>query len=298
MRPNTITYPPSGIEPIGVIQFIHGMCEHRKRYADTMNFFNQKGFICAIMDLRGHGENIMTPDDLGHFDCSYRDIIEDIHDYTMYLKREHPKLPMILLGHSMGSLIARVYLKKYSKEIDALILSGTPSNNPLAGAAKAAIRIMASFKGWRYHSNTMAKLVTGPFEKPFMKEGIQNGWLSRDRQVVEAYNEDPLCGFTFSLNGYYVLMNLMQQAYDRKGWMRRNTVLPIMVISGGNDPCRTSDKAFKNAVNHLKRCGFSNTYYKLYVNMRHELFHEFDHEEVYQDILKFFEIKMGIETGE
>ena len=205
MRPNTITYPPEGTKPIGVIEFVHDMSEHRGRYLDTMKFFNQKGFICAITDLRGHGENILTKDDLGHFgdDCTYRDIIEDIHDYTLFLKREYPHLPFILLGHGMGSLIVRAYAKKHSKEIDALIISGSPSNNALAGLAKIMIRLMVLFKGWRYHSQTMANLVTGPFEKPFMNEGIKNSWLTKNRKTVEEYNASPLCGFNFSLNGYY-----------------------------------------------------------------------------------------------
>ena len=87
MRPNTITYPPNGIKPLGVIEFVHGMCEHRKRYEHTMQKFNEYGFICAITDLKGHGENITTKDELGYFgDEGYEGLIEDVHQYTMFLK--------------------------------------------------------------------------------------------------------------------------------------------------------------------------------------------------------------------
>ncbi len=296
MRPSTITYPPEGTEPIGIIQFVHGMSEKRQRYEKTMNVFNQRGFICAIADLKGHGENIITEDDLGDFGHEgYKGLVEDVHDYTMFLKREFPNLPLILLGHSMGSLIARVYLKKYSKEIDALILSGSPSNRLTATPAKALIRIMALFRGWNYRSPLMNSLVNGPFEKPFEKEGILNAWLTRDRFIVDEYNNDPLCGFTFTLNGYLTLMNLMTQVYGKTGWVSKNKSLPIMFISGGDDPCRISDKAFKDAALHLKKCGYPNLYYKMYPEMRHELFNEKDNEEVYQDIFKFLEIKARIE---
>ena len=67
MRPHTITYPPDGVEPIGVIEFVHGMCETRNRYAAPMEYFSRHGYICAIADMRGHGENILTTDDLGYF---------------------------------------------------------------------------------------------------------------------------------------------------------------------------------------------------------------------------------------
>lgn len=297
MRPSTITYPPEGMKPIGIIEFVHGMCENRSRYKQAMEIFNQHGFICAITDLRGHGENILTDEDFGFFgDEGYKGLVEDVHEYTMFLRREFPKLPLIILGHSMGSLITRAYLKKYSKEVDAVIISGSPSNNPLAGIAKILIRIIAAFRGWRYRSPMIESMVTGPFEKPFANEGILNSWLTTDRYVVEQYNADPLCGFTFTLNGYYGLMNLVQQVYSKKGWISKNKSLPVMFMSGADDPCKGSVTQYKKAVTHFKRCGYPNTYYKLYPDMRHELFNEPDNQEVYDDIFKFLEIKAGIET--
>lgn len=296
MRPNTIIYPPEGVKPIGIIEFVHGMCERKERYEPTMKFFSQYGFICAITDMRGHGANILTTDDLGFFgEEGYKGLIEDVHEYTMFLHREFPNLPLILLGHSMGSLIVRTYLKKYSRSIDALIICGSPSDNPVAGMGKALIKFMSFFKGWRYRSPMIEGMVNGPFEKPFAKEGILNAWLTTDRHIVEEFNKDPLCGVPFTLNGYYTLMNLMQQVYSKIGWTSKNPTLPVMFISGADDPCRRNDKAFKKAVTHLKHCGYPNTYFKLYQDMRHELFNEKNKEEVYSDILKFIELKVGID---
>ncbi len=296
MRPNTITYPPAGMKPVGVIEFVHGMCETRQRYEKTMEYFNQYGFICAITDLKGHGENILTPDDLGYFGKEgYKGLVTDLHEYTMFLHREFPNLPLILIGHSMGSLLARVYLKKHSREVNAVVLCGSPSNNPMVGFGKFLIHFLTLFRGEYYRSPFMENMIMGPFEKPFMKEGIVNSWLTRDRFVVETYNRDPLCGVPFTLNGYDTLMNLMQQVYSKTGWTSKNPSLPVMFISGAEDPCRRNDKAFKKAVTHLKHCGYPNTFFKLYQDMRHELFHELDHTEVYDDILKFLEIKAGID---
>lgn len=298
MRPNTITYPPKCIKPVGVIEFVHGMCERRSRYENTMEFFNKHGFICAITDLRGHGENILTMDDLGYFgDEGYKGLVDDIHQYTMYLHREFPKLPVVLLGHSMGSLIVRTYLKKYSREVDAVILSGSPSNNAMAGFGKHLINFLAIFRGWHYRSTFITNMVIGTLDKPFINEGILNAWLTRDRNIVEEYNRDELCGFPFTLNGYLGLMNLIQQVYSSSGWISKNKSLPIMFISGADDPCRINDKAFKKAVAHLKRCGYPNTFSKLYPEMRHELFNELDNDEVFSDILKFLELKVGIEIN-
>lgn len=299
MRPHTITYPPDGVEPIGVIEFVHGMCETRNRYAAPMEHFSRHGYICAIADMRGHGENILTNDDLGYFgEEGYKGLVNDVQEYTMYLKREFPNLPFILLGHSMGSLVVRTYLKKYSQEVDAVILSGSPSENSLAAVGKFLAKFLAFFRGWHYRSPFIENMVNGPFEKPFLKEGIVNSWLSTDKFIVEEYNKDPLCGVPFTLNGYYCLFSLMEQVYSKLGWTNKNKQLPVMFMSGGDDPCRKSDKDFKKAVTHFKHCGFPNTFSKLYPGMRHELFNELNNEEVYYDILKFLEIKVGIEPLE
>ena len=89
------------------------------------------------------------------------------------------------------------------------------------------------------------KMVNGPFEKPFMKEGIVNAWICSDRDVVEEYNKDPLCGVTFTLNGYYALFSLIQTVYSKLGWSKKNRDLPVMFVSGENDPADKGDKAFK-----------------------------------------------------
>lgn len=296
MRPSTIIYPPDGMKPVGVIEFVHGMSEKRQRYEKTMKYFSEKGFICAISDLKGHGENILTKDDLGYFgEKGYKGLVDDVHEFTMFLKREYPGLPFVLIGHSMGSLIVRAYLKKHSREINAVILSGSPSDNPMAGLGKKLIRFMEIFRGGHYRSPMIEKMVTGPFEKPFAKEGILNAWLTTDRSVVEDYNKDPLCGVPFTLNGYYALMSLLQSVYSKLGWTSKNPSLPIMFISGAEDPCRRSDKAFKKAVTHLKNCGYPNIYSKLYQDMRHELFNEKNCDEVYEDIIKFFIVKLEMD---
>ena len=118
----------------------------------------------------------------------------------------------------MGSLIVRAYLKKHSREVDAVVICGSPSDNPMAGLGKKLIRFLALFRGWHYRSPMIASLVNGPFEKPFAKEGIVNAWLSSDRNVVEEFNKDPLCGVPFTLNGYYALLGLVQSVYSKLGW--------------------------------------------------------------------------------
>lgn len=290
MKAITIKLPPAGVIPVGIIQFVHGMCEHRKRYESVMDYFCEHGYICAIADLRGHGENIVSSDDFGYFGKNGDKIlVEETHDFSCYLKREYPGLPLILIGHSMGSLIARAYTKKYDEDIDMLVLSGSPSENKLAGLCKGIIKIIALFEGWHYRSNLIYNLVNGSFEKPFVTEGHRNAWICSDISVADSYNKDPLCGFIFTLDGYYALMNLMISAYSRDGWKKRNRNLKITFFSGSADPCRINDKAFHSAVNNMRKIGYPNVSGKLYPGLRHEILNERNKDKVLDDILQIID---------
>lgn len=290
MKAITIKLPPAGIIPVGIIQFVHGMCEHRKRYEPVMDYFCEQGFICAIADLRGHGENITSSDDFGYFGKGgHKILVEDTHDFTCYLKREYPGLPLILVGHSMGSLIARAYIKKYDADVDLLILSGSPSENHMARAGILLIKGMALFNGWHYRSTLIYNMVNGPFEKPFVNEGRRSAWLSSDIAVADRFNKDPLCGFTFTLNGYYTLLSLMISVYGKDGWKKNHKDLQIVFLSGSADPCRVNDKAFHSAVNHMRKVGYQNVTGKLYPGLRHEIFNERNKKKVYDDILKIIQ---------
>lgn len=296
MRPVTIIIPDDKIKIIGILHFVHGMQEHRKRYDHVLEFFSKMGYICAISDIRGHGENITNRDDLGHFPTKgVTALVNDVISFNEYLKKIYPGLPIILIGHSMGSLIVRAFAKKRSHDINALIVCGSPSNNAFAKPGKLIINLIALFRGWRYRSSFVTNTIVGAFDKPFVLEGQKNAWLTRDGDVVDKFNRDPLCGVPFTLNGYKTLLNLIITVYSGEGWKHINKGLPIMFISGGDDPCRISDKKWQEAVNHLKSAGFHNIFSKMYPEMRHELFNEIGKEEVFMDILKFLEISLGIE---
>lgn len=285
MQPVTIIMPPGDMNPIGVMTFVHGMCEHRKRYEKIMETYSEKGYVCAMMDLKGHGDNINNLDELGFVGKKgYMQYIDDLHDFIIYLKREYPGIPLILVGHSMGSLIARVYTKLHDDMIDCLILSGSPSYNKATGLGKVLVRLTALINGWDYRSPMIAEMVTGAFEKPFAKEGIKNSWLSSDTGVATLYNKDSLCGFTYTLNGYMALLNLISQTYTEKGWVLKNPKLRIAFLSGGDDPCRINDKKFKKAVELMRNVGYRRVTSKLFPGMRHEIFNEIRVRDVYECI--------------
>lgn len=272
--------------PKGVVQFLHGMAEHKGRYQGIMTFLAEQGYATVMHDHRGHGQCEIT----GHFGKGGKEgIILDAHAVSLLAKEKFPGLPFWLFGHSMGSLVARCYLKRFDEELSGLFLCGTPYAPPVAiGAARGLIAAKIPFQGDAHRSHMVNGLVTGSFNKAIKDPASPNQWISYNQENVDAYDADPLCGFCFTLSGFEGLMGLMAEGYSKKDWALKNKALPLYVISGQDDPCHTGEANFHRACDHLKNLGYAPAR-KLFGGMRHEILMEEDKETVYRYILEKLE---------
>lgn len=271
----------------GVIQIIHGMCERKERYKKAIDVFTKKGYICVACDLRGHGENVEFEKDLGYIgEDGANLLVEDMHAVTVYIKNNFPDLPVILIGHSMGALIARAYTKKYDEDIDMLVTLGCPSANGLRYLGVGLVELMSIFIDDHEKNRLLDRLIVGNFNKKFEKEGIPYAWLCTDRKVVEEYNKDPKCGFSFSINGYSALCKLMCQAYSKRGWALNNPTMPVIMLAGEDDPCIIDKDCFAKSVDIMKEVGYKNMVSRLYKGARHEVLNEANYLEIIDDILE------------
>lgn len=272
--------------PIGIVQISHGMCEHKERYIPFMQFLNSHGYVCIIHDHRGHGKSILHQDDLGYFyEDGHIGIVEDVHQLSTLIKLRYPHLPLYLFGHSMGSLVVRCYLKKYDHDIDGLFVCGSPSYNPLASFGIYLTSKIGKQKGQHYRSSFIQKVGFDSFNRHFDKS-TPNSWICSDVNVVKNYNQNPLCAFTFTTNGFHALFHLMKETYHLENWQMKNKNLPIHFIAGQDDPCIQNEKKFNEAVQCLKTCGYTQVSSHLFKGMRHEILNEVNKESVYQHILE------------
>ena len=220
-------------EAKAIIQFSHGMAEHKERYYPFMKYLASHGYICAIHDHRGHGTSIKEPTDLGYFYTKdYNYIVNDLHQVTQYLKETYPDKDIYLFSHSMGTLVSRIYLKKYDIDIKKLVLSGPPTYNKHAHAGLILANVSNIFKGGNYRNEFLNKLTFGTYNKDYEKE---NSWLSTNETEVEKYNTSQYCGYTFTNNGFINLYKLMLQAF-KKNYQVNNPNLKIFLIAGSDDP--------------------------------------------------------------
>lgn len=275
--------------PIGILQMVHGMCEHEGRYHSFMRHMAEKGYITLMHDNRGHGKSVKAEEDIGYcYESMEKGFVEDIYAVTRYIRREYPNLPLVLYGHSLGSLAVRVYLRKYDDFVDGVILSGCPGYNNAVPLAKWFVKIMMMCKGSRYQSPLMQWLVLGGFEWPFRKEKRKYAWLAANATVAKEFMEDPLSGFTYTLNGFMTSLNLEVLTYKVKGNQVKNPNLPILFLSGEADPCYISDKKWYQAIDRLHNLGYEQTTAIRFPGMRHEIHNELEQELIYNEIDTFF----------
>lgn len=271
-------------EPRATLVLVHGMAEHKERYYPLMTYLSEKGFACLITDLRGHGATAASAEELGHLGKKgHRQLVEDSLCVIRHAKGIYPGLKLFLMGHSMGSLIVRCVAKYHDGELDGLVVCGSPSRNGAAGAGLLLARLTALFKGGRYRPAFLEKLTTGAYNKKFAREG-RNAWLSTNKANVQAYNNDPLCGFPFTARGYQGLMGLMEDTYDVDDWKVSRPTLPIHFIAGADDPCIVDIGKFSQAVSFIRSRGYSTVTSKVYPGLRHEILNELGKEDVWTDL--------------
>lgn len=280
-------YTPANEADIkGCIQIVHGMAEHQGRYVPVAEFFRDNGFVVVTSDLRGHGDNVEKPEDLGHFG-GVKELVADVKELFDWLKERWPEKPMLLLGHSMGTLVSTSFFKQYADEIDGLLLSGMPGFNPAAKAGKALVKTLSKVRGENHRSKTVAGILNGPFSKAFPNESDPFAWLSVDKENIARYHADEKCGFMFTCKGYNTLLDLMLTTYGNAPWQGTRKNIPIRLISGAQDPCRVNDETFMKSVQNFKDAGYTNVTFELIPDQRHEIFNDTKREETLSDLLAF-----------
>ncbi len=286
-----LTVRPIG-KPKGMIQFAHGMCENKERYMPFMEYLAEKGYLCRIHDHRGHGRSVKSKEDLGYmYKSGANGILTDMRTINKAMHEEYPDLPLIMFGHSMGSLAVRAYAAKYDGTIDALIVCGSPSNNPGRPIGEGIARIESMLLGSKHKSKLLTVMSMGPYQQRFKHEPSLVAWLCTDEQVQKEYEQSEYCGFMFTDDAYLALFQLMKQAYDVKNWKCTNPNLPVLFVSGEEDPCMVNIRQFAKSVKNMRKAGYLDVRGKVYRGMRHEILNEKNHEKVFHDITLYLKKK-------
>ena len=274
-------------KPEAAVLFIHGMEEHQDRYIPFAAYLREHGYTVMTADLRGHGK---TAPRLCHIADAHGDrlLIDDEQVLLKTLKERCPQVPVYLFAHSMGTIIARKWLQTDSRAFGKVVLSGYP--NPQAAASAGAVLAgwIGRKKGCGGYSKMLDKMVLGGFAKAVKGAKTPCDWLSVNSDNVKKYIDDPLCGVPFTIGSYDALFRLIVDINRPAMYKDVQESLPILLISGENDPCTGGEKGRAVSAKRLSQAGFKDLHTETLPGMRHEILNETDNEFVYRRILKFF----------
>ena len=283
-------YIPKG-EIRGIVTLSHGMIDYVGRYGLLAEYLTGHGYIFAGNDHLGHGKTAARPEDLGYFAerDGYLRAIDDLRLMNEHLHRRYPDLPLILLGHSMGSVLARLYAERHPETIDALIIHGTGGKNPLLPFGKAVISLVKLFKGERYRSKLVTDIAFGSYNDHYDKSEGENAWLTRELERVAGRSSDPYTSFIFTASAYQDLFNMIGLSNSKGHFDSFPKDMPTLVVSGSEDPVGDYGRGVKFVYDSLCASGVKNVELKIYDGARHELFNETNREEVFADLVNWLD---------
>ncbi len=281
-----VLYEPKG-EVKGLFHIVHGMTEYIERYSHLMSFLADAGFAVFGYDNLGHGKTVSDKSELGFIahKKGYDYLVRDVKVFEDEIIKRYPEKPLVLMGHSMGSFIARLAAVRFKQMYKALVVCGTGGPNPLGGAGLLICNVIKMFCGERHISPLVEKMAFGAYNKHF--EGISKyDWLTKDRSRIEKYADDEYCTFHFTVSALYDLIKLNCLANQKKGYAVDKR-LSVLLVSGDMDPVGNYGKGVKKVFEGYLKAGVLNTEIKLYENCRHEIHNDTCSEEMFRKIAEF-----------
>ena len=281
-------WAPADREPIAVLQIAHGVAEHILRYDGFARYLNEQGILVAGHDHLGHGKSLPEGAVPVYFGdgATWETVVDDIHLLHQRLREQYPRLPILLMGHSMGSFLSRTYLIRYPGTVDAAIIMGTgwqPEMTIRGGLLLAGA--IARIKGPDATSSLVTELAFGSYNKAFAPNRTSCDWLSADPENVDRYMADPLCGADATVGLFREMLHGIRFNQKNVNLVRMDPDMPVLFVSGDQDPVGNMVKGVLRSYNAFRAAGVKDATLKLYPGLRHEILNEGSMAQtVYRDI--------------
>ena len=287
---------PTEGQPRAVVQIVHGVSEYIDRYAAVARFLADHGFVVVGGDHLGHGRTASGPEEYGFFteQKGWHTVSGDVRRLRTLMGQKYPDLPYFMLGHSMGSFLARTYLIDWPGTLTGAILSGTGQEAPaMVAAGWHMANLVSKFSGPRAHSKLVEKLSFGAYNKQFAPTRTRADWISRDEAVVDAYIADPLCEFLPTAGMFRDMMEGLQYIANKNNLKKMDPATPVYIFSGDHDPVGGNGEGVQKVAGFFREAGTEDLTVKLYPDGRHEMMNELNRDEVFADLLAWLENHMN-----
>lgn len=290
-----VRWAPDDGEVRGVVQLAHGVAEHIDRYGEFASFLAAHGFAVVGNDLLGHGKTVTDPADKGFFaeTDGWRRVGDDLHALGEAERARYPGRPYFLLGHSMGSFLARTYLIDHPGALTGCVLSGTGwQPRPLCALALAMARAEERRLGPRGKSEKLNRLFFGSYNDRFRPARTTHDWLSKNTASVDAYVADPDCGYIPSVELFSEMLRGMAYNETPANLKKMDPAAPVLFLSGADDPVGSYGRGVERSRAAFVRAGCRDVTMKLWPGGRHEMLNETNRAEVYDCVLAWLAARL------
>ena len=276
--------------PKAVVLIVHGGSEHGGRYETVANALNQRGYSVYAEDHRGHGRTGEINGKLGDMGPAnaFERVCDDVLALAARAATENPDAPLIILGHSLGSLITQRLLLQHSAQFSAAILSGSPDIFAVANAADLVHAEVERLGRGEVSEVLEAGIVAG-FNAAFPTEAAAHAWLSRDAKQRQLYEQDHLCGYPLCASAWQDLIAAMMVTIEAPVVAAVRKDLPLYILSGEKDPAHGDWRAIHRLEDNYRQAGLENLTIKKYMGGRHEMFNEINRKEVTEELLDWLD---------
>jgi len=274
--------------PRAVVQIAHGLAEHGGRYARLAEALTSAGYAVYADDHRGHGRTAQGPEDLGFFapEGGWAKCVDDLWQINRRIAADHPRVPIVFLGHSMGSFLGQDFIAQHGEALAGAVFCGSNGKPPaLAALGKLIARLERLRLGRRGRSALLDQMGFGAFNKPFEPARTPFDWLSRDPVEVDRYIADPLCGARSTTQLWIDLLGGLSRIASPSLQAKIPKDLPIHLIAGGRDPVTGDTKGLEQLIGAYRAAGLTRISHRFYAGARHELFNETNRAEVTSDLI-------------
>ncbi len=284
--------------PRAVLQISHGVAEYILRYEPLAEYLTARGFAVAGHDHLGHGGSVAPGGARLYFGPkgSWNWVVDDLYARFCLLKKQFPDIPLLLLGHSMGSFLARTYLIRYPGTVDGAVIMGTGQMSPaLVAAGRAVAALERRRVGEDQTSPVVDRLAFGAYNKQFAPNRTGFDWLSLNPENVDRYIADPLCGGNASIGLFREMLWGLRFISRPENLKKMNANTPVLFISGAMDPVGDCGRGVRRAYRSFQRAGVRDVSIQLYPELRHEILNEACREDVCRDLYLWLAEKAGLE---
>lgn len=266
---------PDAVRPRLVVQVVHGMTEHIGRYEKLAEAVTAHGMALAGYDLRGHGYHAPHAQCASFGEGGWEASLQDLHACHQTLRKRYRDVPQVLLGFSLGSFLLRDYLSVYNTSCAGVIIMGTGAQpSAVLGALKLLVKGEIKKAGFDNTTPLVQKLSFETYNKQFAPHHSAFDWLISDAVEVARYVQDPLCKSAISAGLFWQLLDAMQRTGRASTYNQWPQNLPVMLMSGREDPVGDGGKGVEHVAKQMEKAGFEDLSMFLMPRARHDVLHE------------------------